>query len=236
VFLLTSCILSSNVAALSTTRSVDKTQTLAHPERGWQRRTLFTSAPLGVVSLLITALPAYAGVRIEPTRPKTSDYDAPVPEVEGPGLVVLRVAEVCAFQEKLLRAFAAGDNEDFDGFAINSVQIAFGTKVLLKNSNLDGNLKLIVRNARKGERDSAVSASVASLNTIGKIYEKASESTATLTSPDMLAFADLYHHAQAELMVAFAALPTLEQEKYFGYARELKAYEDEIAKGDAIEY
>lgn len=179
---------------------------------------------------------AQASTRVEPTRSRIDKYDAPRPEVEGPGLVVLRVAEVCAFQEKLLRAFAAGKDDEFEGFAINAVQIAFGTRVLLKNSNLDGNLKLIARNARKDERDSAVFASVSALNTIGKIYDMATNSPAELSPSDMLVYADLYNRAQGALMSAFSTLPLSEQEKYYGYARELKAYEEEVAKGDAIEY
>lgn len=81
------------------------------------------------------------------------------------GLVVLRVAEVCDFQEKLLRQLAACSalkqspgllnrkktpadqfgNAYCEGeaYSVNPVQISFGTGILLKNANLDGNLKVI---------------------------------------------------------------------------------------------
>lgn len=35
---------------------------------------------------------------------------------------------------------------------VNRMQLAFGMKVLLKNSNLDGNLKLVLRDVPKANR------------------------------------------------------------------------------------
>ena len=76
---------------------------------------------------------------------------------EKSGLVVLRVAEVCNFQEKLLRSLAAcanpaqADEKDQFGnpycggeaYSVNPTQIVFGTGVMLRNANLDGNLKVL---------------------------------------------------------------------------------------------
>ena len=75
---------------------------------------------------------------------------------EKSGLVVLRVAEVCNFQEKLLRSLArcdnpatANDKDQFgnpycggEAYSVNPTQIVFGTGVMLRNANLDGNLKV----------------------------------------------------------------------------------------------
>ena len=57
-----------------------------------------------------------------------SPLDNTAPE-ERSGLVVLRVAEVCNFQEKILRAVV---NKDIDA-EIGPLQIVFGTQILLKN-------------------------------------------------------------------------------------------------------
>ena len=66
-------------------------------------------------------------------------YDNPniprAPE-ERSGLVVLRVAEVAQFQEKILRSIASGQLE---GVKVSPMQFAFGTQILLKNTNLDSN-------------------------------------------------------------------------------------------------
>ena len=76
---------------------------------------------------------AAAGDSYDDGRP---DYD------EVSGLVVLRVAEVAAFQEKLLRALYQGADI---GVPVTPQQIVFGTQVLLRNSNIDGNMKLMIQ-------------------------------------------------------------------------------------------
>ncbi len=72
-------------------------------------------------------------------EPYESPLDDSAPE-ERSGLVVLRVAEVCNFQEKILRAVV---NKDIDA-EIGPLQIVFGTQILLKNSNIAGNMKLMI--------------------------------------------------------------------------------------------
>ena len=78
---------------------------------------------------------------------------------EKSGLTVLRVAEVCNFQEKLLRSLAACANpkkqeakDQFgnpycggEAYSVNPTQIVFGTGVMLRNANLDGNLKVSLK-------------------------------------------------------------------------------------------
>ena len=72
-------------------------------------------------------------------EPYESPLEDTAPE-ERSGLVVLRVAEVCNFQEKILRAVV---NKDIDA-EIGPLQIVFGTQILLKNSNIAGNMKLMI--------------------------------------------------------------------------------------------
>ena len=99
---------------------------------------------------------------------------------EKSGLVVLRVAEVCNFQEKLLRSLAACANpstqdakDQFgnpycggEAYSVNPVQIVFGTGVMLRNANLDGNLKLMIyTEVPEPQRRAAVSQGVKIMNT-----------------------------------------------------------------------
>lgn len=117
------------------------------------------------------------------------------------------------------------------------MQIAYGTKILLKNSNLDGNLKLTLRDAVPAQREEALAAAVVAMNTLGRILELASaEGPVELRPASLTAYADLYAEARRALARVFSALPKDEQAKYYGFARELKEYEDRVAKGDSIEY
>lgn len=72
-------------------------------------------------------------------EPYESPLEDTAPE-ERSGLVVLRVAEVCNFQEKILRAVV---NKDIDA-EVGPFQIVFGTQILLNNSNIAGNMRLMI--------------------------------------------------------------------------------------------
>ena len=181
--------------------------------------------------------PAVAN-RLLATESKISDYVPPLPE-NNPGLVILRVAEVAAFQEKLCRAVAAGEGGFGEDINVNRMQIAFGTKVLLKNSRLNDNIKLVLRNIEKGNREAAIFASVTAMNTLGDIYQSASDPEVEdqgLSKTQLLEYADKYFKAREALLLIFAGLPREEQERYYGYAQELRDYEDRVARGDDVEY
>ena len=121
-------------------------------QRLWGRRG-FVGAAAATAGLLGPATGGSVGV------PAAQAFLAGKDE-EVSGLVVLRVAEVCNFQEKLLRALAACSNpsksdikaDQFgnsycggEAYSVNPTQIVFGTGVMLKNANLDGNLKLMIK-------------------------------------------------------------------------------------------
>ena len=115
-------------------------------QRGYDRRGAIAAAASAVVSFVSPVQRAEAFVA-------GSDQ-------ETSGLVVLRVAEVCNFQEKLLRTISkcSGPNAkdlldqfglpycgDSGAYTVSPTQILFGTGLLLRNSNLDGNLKLMIQ-------------------------------------------------------------------------------------------
>ena len=150
------------------------------------------------------------------------------------GLVVLRVAEVCAFQEKLLRTLATcGNGKPLTGkdapvdqfgnaycgeaYSVNPVQIVFGTGLLLRNSNLDGNLKLMIRQeVPKTKRDAAVKDAVVIMNTFNKLVNTASTYT-TFEGADLLVIADIYSEARQYLARFFDFLPPEAKDRFYNY-------------------
>ena len=80
-----------------------------------------TAATIGVYESFLA--PSFAKDNMDYDNPDMPD----APE-ERSGLVVLRVAEVCNFQENILRAVVA---KDIDA-TVSPQQIIIGTKILLK--------------------------------------------------------------------------------------------------------
>ena len=140
--------------------------------------------------LLGGASAAAAGI-LSPVRAASAFVAGTDDEVSG--LVVLRVAEVCNFQEKLLRTIAtcskpnAGKLLDQFGlpycgesaaYSVNPSQILFGTGLLLKNSNLDGNMKLMIsQDVPRKQRQDAVKDAVAIMNTFNNLVKVAAMSS-----------------------------------------------------------
>lgn len=151
----------------------------------------------------------------------------PGPE-ERSGLVVLRVAEVAQFQEKILRAVAAGDLD----FAVSPQQIAFGTQILLRNSNLDGNMKLMIYNEVPRERrEGAIMNAVKSMNGLQNILSEASNIQRPFENDDLVHFADMYRDVRLQLNNMYECLPQKEKSKYYGYFMAVTEYEKKIAEG-----
>mmetsp|Transcript_19210 Transcript_19210/g.29122 ORF Transcript_19210/g.29122 Transcript_19210/m.29122 type:complete len:282 (-) Transcript_19210:90-935(-) len=142
------------------------------------------------------------------------------------GLIVLRVAEVASFQERLLRAFAEG--VDF-GVPVTWQQFAFGTEILLRNTNLDGNLKLMIETEvpRSRRREAAQSAAdvMNGIQDIAKFAIEGAQGGIDLKPKDAVLLADLYASLQGKLLRLFAYLPMEIQDKYQGYAKILRDFE-----------
>lgn len=174
-----------------------------------------------------TAVLAIGGQMPFGGRACAEEGDAENPE-EVSGLVILRVAEVAAFQEKVLRGVAAGQDM---GIPITPQQIAYGTGILLKNSNLDGNMKLMIETeVPQARRKEAVKNAIVVMNTFNRLTAAANTLQDFSQTEDLLVVADLYSTTRAELAAMFAYLPQEQQERYFGYASALKTYEDKLVK------
>jgi len=147
---------------------------------------------------------------------------------ERSGLVVLRVAEVCNFQEKILRAVVNGDIDT----VISPQQIVFGTQVLLRNSNIAGNMKLMIdTEIPMNQRENAVRDAVITMNTLQSISSTAGRILRPFTPDEMLEIADLYRDVRLRLNNMYEYLPQKEKDKYYGYFMAVTEYEKKIAEG-----
>jgi len=173
---------------------------------------------------------------------------------ETSGLVVLRVAEVCGFQEKVLRILADCGNGvkgkglkddatdqfgnkycDSQTYSVNPAQISFGTGLLLKNSNLDGNLKLMIQtDVPRAKREAAVKDAVRIMNTFTDLANKSQDYT-EFTATDLVMFADIYKDARQQLAKFFDYLPQETQDRFYGYANEVRKYEEKVSSEEGIE-
>ena len=159
------------------------------------------------------------------------DYDNPdmpdAPE-ERSGLVVLCVAEVCNFQEKILRAVVA---KDIDA-TVSPQQIVFGTKIFLKNSNIAGNMKLMIETEiPKKNRALASKSDVKTMNTIQSISAYSANIQKPFEDAEMLEVAGLYLNARLQLNTMYEFLTPEGKDKYNGYFMKVTEYEKKIAEG-----
>ena len=177
--------------------------------------------------------------------------------------MVLRVAEVCQFQEKLLRQLAACSMQqkaakgggkrqaagkqvaadqfgnaycEGDAYSVNPIQISFGTGLLLRNSNLDGNMKLMIRTEiPRAQRSEAIATAVEIMNTVNKLGDCEVEYGAVFSDADMLAVADVYLEARQRLARFFDFLPKDAQQRFYNYNDAVTKYETEDLKEEGIE-
>lgn len=147
---------------------------------------------------------------------------------ERSGLVVLRVAEVAQFQEKILRAVANGGID----VVVTPQQIVFGTQILLRNSNIAGNMQLMIdTEVPRKSRNEARRNAVVAMNTLQSISTTAAKIQRPFTNDEMIEVADLYRSVRLQLNSMYEYLPPKEKEKYYGYFMAVTEYEKKIAEG-----
>lgn len=148
---------------------------------------------------------------------------------ERSGLVVLRVAEVAQFQEKILRSIASGE---LTGVQVSPMQFLFGTQILLRNSNLDGNMKLMIaQEIPRYRRKEAIQNAVAAMNTLQEIAKFSGSIQRDFETIEMIALADMYRNVRVNLNQLYEYLPPKEKEKYYGYFVAVTEYEKKVAEG-----
>ena len=131
-----------------------------------------------------------------------------------PAAVILRVAEVTAFQEDILRQAASmSDDERMNnGFDFGRQQMTMSVDILLKNTNLG-----------------LLPACATPALTLGEIKKLADRGSGRLTRDEYLLMAGVYSRARDELKLAFEAMSAEEQATGKGIVRRLTA-EDNARK------
>lgn len=192
-------------------------------------------AGMGVISALgtnmnkVLAMEDYQNPDVPPSDDLYDNPNMPQAPEEKSGLVVLRVAEVAEFQEKILRAVVNGDLGDI---TVTPQQIVFGTTILLRNSNLDGNMKLMIDQEISRKLQSQARQNAAKImNTIQDIVVYASKIQRPFEKEEMLKVADMYLTVKVLLNEMYEFLPPPEREKYYGYMVAVTEYEKKIANG-----
>ena len=165
------------------------------------------------------------------------------------------MAEVCSFQEKLLRTIALCKGPksktekltdqfglpycDGQTYSVNPSQILFGTGLLLRNSNLDGNMKLMIREEiPRKQKDAAITSAVGIMNTFNRLTDtatKCQEANGSFTTADLIEVADIYADARSQLARFFDYMPQQSQTRFYNFADSVREYEEKMASADGIE-
>lgn len=190
------------------------------------RREFLNRSIITSMGIVLSGVPGYA--RADDGETSYANPNIPPGPEERSGLVVLRVAEVAQFQEKILRAVVNGDIDA----VVSPQQIAFGTQIMMRNSNLDGNMKLMIYNEiPRRKRKNAIEKAVNTMNTLQDIVAKATRIDHPFTNMEMLEIADMYRYARLELNEMYEYLEPKEKDKYYGYFMKVTEYEKKIAEG-----
>ena len=189
-----------------------------------------------------TSLPPMAHAAVVVTNDESDDffndpdiqqlYDNPnIPKApeERSGLVVLRVAEVAQFQEQILRSIASGE---VTGVKVSPMQFAFGTKILLKNSNLDGNMRLMIQEEiPPSRRKEAAHRAANAMNQLQEIATFSGSIQRDFETIEMVQLADMYRNVRVDLNQLYEYLPEKDKNRYYGYFVAVTEYEKKIAEG-----
>ncbi|KAL3915659.1 MAG: hypothetical protein SGILL_005544 [Bacillariaceae sp.] len=204
----------------------------------------FVSTSISIIPATVaaTTVPSHASAaeaqeQFDPDDPNNdpeiqeiyNNPNIPTAPEEKSGLVVLRVAEVAQFQEKILRAIVNGELKDV---TVSPMQFAFGTQILLRNSNLDGNMKLMINEeVPKKDRPMAIKNAVNVMNTLQEIGKYSASIQRDFEPLEMVTLADMYLQVRVDLNQLYEYLPQNERDKYYGYFAAVTAYEKKVANG-----
>ena len=108
----------------------------------------------------------------------------------------------------------------------------FGTQILLRNSNIAGNMKLMIENdiPVSNRREAAIKAANC-MNALQRVSSTAAKIERSLSPADYEELANLYRLVRVELKSLYDLLPAKEKEKYYGYMVAVTEYEKKIAEG-----
>lgn len=118
------------------------------------------------------------------------------------------------------------------GNSMNESCRVFGTQILIRNSNLAGNMKLMIEQEipRSNQKEAAVRAAN-TMNALQKVSSTAAKVERELGPADYEELANLYRLVRVELNSLYDLLPKKEKDKYYGYFVAVTEYEKKIAEG-----
>lgn len=171
--------------------TISKSIQLQCNRRTWINKAIVSSSSAFLTSTYGTPFRVWA-------EEDTNEYknpDMPVAPEERSGLVVLRVAEVAQFQEKIIRAVLNGDIDT----VISPQQIMFGTQILLRNSNIAGNMKLMIDDEiMPSKKDKAREKAANVMNILQNINIIASKVQRPFEKEELEQIADMYRDVRVK--------------------------------------
>lgn len=232
-----SLVLHNTFDTYSSTTSGTQLHSTIPSRRSWIlniSRTITVSSSSAIIGA--SSLPLEVFATEEQFNPDDTEFkdmyensNIPATPEERSGLIVLRVAEVSQFQEKILRAVVSGDLKDV---MVSPMQFAFGTQILLRNSNLDGNMKLMIQEEIPKQKRAAARQNAADvMNTLQTIAKYSASIQRDFEPIEMIELADMYVVVRTNLNQLYEYLPDKEREKYYGYFVAVTEYEKKIANG-----
>lgn len=123
-------------------------------------------------------------------------------------------------------------NGEIKDVVVTPQQLVFGTQILMRNSNLAGNMKLMIDNEipRSNQRKARIRAAN-TMNALQKISSNAAKIERELSPAEYDEFANLYRLVRVELNGLYELLAEKERNKYYGYFVAVTEYEKKIAEG-----
>lgn len=123
-------------------------------------------------------------------------------------------------------------NGEIKDVVVTPQQLVFGTQILMRNSNLAGNMKLMIDNEipRNNQRKARIRAAN-TMNALQKISSNAAKIERELSPAEYDEFANLYRLVRVELNGLYELLAEKERNKYYGYFVAVTEYEKKIAEG-----
>lgn len=211
----------------------DKDTDALHSRRSWFRKVASCAVGASLAFSQQNQADATVPEQVTSAEELESLYETPAEIPQAPeersGLVVLRVAEVAQFQEKILRAVVSGELVDVK---VAPMQFQFGTQILLKNSHLDDNLKtMIATEIPRSQRADARKLAARTMNTLVDILNYSASIQRDFENEEMIALADMYRNVRVYLNELYEFLPPAERSKYYGFFVAVTEYEKKIADG-----
>ena len=134
--------------------------------------------------------------------------------------------------KQIYLSISAKVNGEIKDVVVTPQQLVFGTQILLRNSNVAGNMKMMIDDEipRNRQREARIRAAN-TMNALQKISSNAAKIERELSPAEYDEFANLYRLVRVELNGLYELLAEKERNKYYGYFVAVTEYEKKIAEG-----